>query len=62
MVFFRLFVEFNLSSQMVSESEYGLITYLLAQASIFLFALDNQSLECEPELIELAKSNIFKLR
>ena len=51
MDFFRLFVEFKLSSQMVSIIECQLITYLLAQASVFLFALDDQSLECEAELI-----------
>ena len=37
MVFFRLFVEFKLSSQMVSSIECQLITYLLAQASLFFY-------------------------
>ena len=55
MVFFRLFLEFKLSSQMVSVIECKLITYLLAQACdygvIILFALDDQSSEYEAELI-----------
>ena len=62
MVFFRLFVEFKLSSQIVLSIERQWITYLLAQACLFLFALDDWSLKCEAELIELVKSNILKLR
>ena len=46
-----LFIEFKLISQMVRSNKYQLITSLLAQASLFLFALDDGRLECEAELI-----------
>lgn len=50
-----LFVEFKLNSQMVWSAKDQLVIYLLAQASLFWFALDERSLQCEGELIELCK-------